>query len=75
MVVSIEEARVSAFCMTNKHQHNEMNERLGMRYIARAEVFFPTCKWKKQRNEVVGNNLQKSTKSGGEHTPHRNILS
>ncbi|HBD0886574.1 hypothetical protein EY686_04300 [Enterococcus faecalis] len=65
MVVSMEEVRASAFCMINNHQHNEINEKLGVRYIARAEVFFPPCKWKEQRNEVVENDLQKSTKSGG----------
>ncbi|MDV7868179.1 hypothetical protein [Enterococcus faecalis] len=60
----MEEVKASAFCMINNHQHNEINEKLGVRYIARAEVFLPPCKWKEQRNEVVGNNLQKSTKSG-----------
>ncbi|EGO8461119.1 hypothetical protein EL545_12060 [Enterococcus faecalis] len=65
MVVSMEGVRAAAFCMINNHQHNEINERLGVRYIARAEVFFPPCKWKEQRNEVVENDLQKSTKSGG----------
>lgn len=65
MVVNMEEVRASAFFMINNHQHNEINERLGVKYIARAEVFFPPCKWKEQRNEVVENDLQKSTKSGG----------
>lgn len=65
----MEGVRASAFCMINNHQHNKINERLGVKYIARAEVFFPPCKWKEQRNEVVENDLQKSTKSGGQHTP------
>lgn len=65
MVVSMEGVRTSAFRMINNHQHNEINERLGVRYIARAEMFFPSCKWKKQRNEIVGNDLRKSIKSGG----------
>lgn len=74
MVVSMEGVRASAFCMINNHQHNEINERLGVRYIARAEVFSHLVNGKNRETKLWKMICKNQPKVGDNLPPRRNIL-